>query len=80
MEESMQMEEDNAVTELSDDLNNLQNRMPAFKKDRAIGTKNLKSFTGYMCDICNRSFENEDNAQVTVVFWEHYAFNTNKHF
>lgn len=68
MEESMQMEEDNAVTELSDDLNNLQNRMPAFKKDRAVGVQNLKPFTGFMCDICNRSFENEDNAQVCRAF------------
>lgn len=70
LEESMEMEEENPFLELSDDLNNLQNRIPAYKKNRAIATQSLKPFTGYMCDICHRSFENEEYAQVKrfVVF------------
>ncbi|KAJ3629330.1 hypothetical protein MTP99_013726 [Tenebrio molitor] len=72
LEESMEMEEENPFLELSDDLNNLQNRIPAYKKNRAIATQSLKPFTGYMCDICHRSFENEEYAQAHLRTEGHY--------
>ncbi|RZC43183.1 zinc finger protein on ecdysone puffs, partial [Asbolus verrucosus] len=72
LEESMEMEEENPILELTDDLNNIQNRMPAYKKSRAVATQSLKPFTGFMCDICHRSFENEENAQGHLRTEGHY--------
>lgn len=60
----MQMEEENPILELSDDLNNLQNRIPSYKKNRPVGIQSLIPFSGFMCEICHRSFSNEETAQV----------------
>lgn len=65
LEESIEMEDENVILELSDDLTNMQNRIPAYKKNRQVGTDNLKPFSGWMCDLCHRSFENEKLAQVS---------------
>ncbi|XP_968783.4 zinc finger protein on ecdysone puffs isoform X2 [Tribolium castaneum] len=72
LEESLQMEEENPILELSDELNNLQNRMPAYKKNRPLATQSLKPFSGFMCEICHRSFENENYAQAHLRTEAHY--------
>jgi len=72
LEESMEMEDENPILELSDDLNNLQNRIPAYKRARAVATQNLKPFSGFMCDLCFKSFENEEIAQAHLKTEGHY--------
>ncbi|XP_044270416.1 zinc finger protein on ecdysone puffs [Tribolium madens] len=72
LEESIQMEEENPILELSDELNNLQNRIPAYKKNRPIATQSLKPFSGFMCEICHKSFENEKYAQAHLRTEAHY--------
>lgn len=67
MEESMMLEDENPIIELSDDLNNVQNRIPAYRNDRALGTKNLRAITGFLCEICNRAFADEEDAQVIFI-------------
>lgn len=67
LEETMELEDEHPILELTDELNNLQNRIPAFRKNRPIGSQSLKPFNGFMCDICNRSFENDEFAQVCCV-------------
>ncbi|KAJ8974159.1 hypothetical protein NQ317_005807, partial [Molorchus minor] len=72
LEEPLQMEVDNPVLELSDDVSGLQNLIPAYKPDRAVSTQSLKPFTGFMCELCNRSFEDEQFAQDHLKTKYHY--------
>ncbi|CAG9815915.1 unnamed protein product [Phaedon cochleariae] len=72
LEESLQVEIENPVLELTDDLNGLQNLMPAYKPDRAISTQSLKPFTGFRCELCNRSFEREELGQRHLKTKLHY--------
>ncbi|KAJ8948353.1 hypothetical protein NQ318_019338 [Aromia moschata] len=72
LEEPLEMEVENPVLELTDDLAGLQNLIPAYKPNRAVSTKSLKPFTGFMCDLCNRSFEDEQLAQDHLKTKRHY--------
>ncbi|XP_063910154.1 zinc finger protein on ecdysone puffs-like isoform X1 [Zophobas morio] len=72
LEETMELEDEHPILELTDELNNLQNRIPAFRKNRPIGSQSLKPFNGFMCDICNRSFENDEFAQAHLRTEGHY--------
>lgn len=72
LEESLAMESENPVLELDDDLTGLQNLIPAYNPNRAISTKSLTSFTGFLCDLCNRSFDKEELAQAHLKTRRHY--------
>ncbi|KAJ8941185.1 hypothetical protein NQ314_010484 [Rhamnusium bicolor] len=72
LDESLQMEVENPILELTDDLAGLQNLIPAYKPNRAVSTKSLKPFTGFMCELCNRSFEDEQLAQDHLKTKRHY--------
>lgn len=64
LQENMQTEDENPVLELTDDLQNLQNRIPTYLKTRPISKESLKAAEGFTCDLCNRFFDNETNANV----------------
>lgn len=66
LEESLQNEDDTPVLELSDDMTNFQNRIPAYKKNRPISKGSLKPASGFLCDLCNRFFPTEEIAEVTL--------------
>ncbi|CAH0546111.1 unnamed protein product [Brassicogethes aeneus] len=72
LEEPLQLEVENPILELSDDVSGLQNIIPAFKKDRKVSTQSLKPFTGFVCELCDRSFVNEDLAQDHLKTRRHY--------
>lgn len=72
LEESLQMECLNPILELDEDLTGLQNLIPAYNENRAVSTKSLKPFTGFLCELCNRSFETEQLAQVHLKTRRHY--------
>lgn len=72
LEESVQMEAENPVLELDDDLTGLQNLIPAYKKDRPVSTKSLIPFEGFLCTLCNRSFNKEELAQSHLKSRRHY--------
>lgn len=64
LEESLQNEDEAPVLELSDDMTNFQNRIPAYKKSRPVSKESLKPSTGFLCDLCDRFFPSEEIAQV----------------
>lgn len=66
--ESLELESEFPIFELTDDLSGLQNLIPAYKSDRAVSKQSLKEFSGYRCELCHRSFENEELAQVYILF------------
>lgn len=66
LEETMQNEDETPVLELSDDMTNFQNRIPAYKKNRQISKESLKALSGFLCDLCNRFFPSEEIAQVCL--------------
>lgn len=66
LEESLQTEHDNPVLELSDDMSNFQNRIPAYVRTRAISKESLKPSSGFLCELCNRFFPSEEVAQVSA--------------
>uniref|UniRef100_V5G0I4 Zinc finger protein n=1 Tax=Anoplophora glabripennis TaxID=217634 RepID=V5G0I4_ANOGL len=72
LDEPLQMEVENPVLELTDDMAGLQNLIPAYKPDRAVSTQSLKPFEGFMCKLCNRSFESDDLAQAHLKTKRHY--------
>lgn len=72
MEESMQNEDECPVLELTDDLSNLYNRIPAFKPGRAISTSSIKSSAGFICDLCNTFMVTEEDSQHHLRSETHY--------
>lgn len=68
----MQTEDKNPVLELSDDLANLQNRIPAYNNTRAISKSSLKSAEGFICEICNSFFASETMSQAHLKSEGHY--------
>lgn len=72
LDEPLQMEVDNPVLELSDDMAGLQNLIPAYKPERAVSTQSLKPFEGFRCELCDRSFEDEELAQSHLKTKRHY--------
>lgn len=69
MEEVTEQEDDFPILELEDDLHDLQNRIPAYRKMRMLASKSLVPFTGWVCQVCNTSFVSEDYAKVLI--WNH---------
>lgn len=72
LDEPLQMEVENPILELSDDMAGLQNLIPAYKPDRAVSSQSLKPFEGFRCDLCHRSFENEELSQDHLKTKRHY--------
>lgn len=72
LEESLQNEDDTPVLELSDDMTNFQNRIPAYKKTRAVSKESLKPSSGFICDLCNKFFPSEEIAQAHLKSAKHY--------
>lgn len=74
MDEVTEQEDDFPILELDDDLHDLQNRIPAFRKTRLLGSKSLVPFSGFMCEICNTSFPSEELAQVFIKNYNVYVY------
>lgn len=72
LDEPLQMENENPIFELDEVLDGLQNRIPAYKPDRAVSSKSLKPFSGFVCDLCHRSFVEEQDAQDHLKTRRHY--------
>nr|XP_023017368.1 zinc finger protein on ecdysone puffs isoform X1 [Leptinotarsa decemlineata] len=72
LDEPLQMEDEYVILELTNDLSSYQNLLPAYKPDRAVSTKSLVEFSGFRCELCNRSFENEELAQKHLKTRGHY--------
>lgn len=64
-ETEVETESDSPILEMTDDLEQLQN-LPVYKPDRALSVSSLKPFTGFICELCDRTFETEELSQVTV--------------
>lgn len=64
LQENMHTEDDNPILELTDDLQNLQNRIPSYMRNRPVSTASLTPAQGFTCNICNKFFASEDKAQV----------------
>ncbi|KAK9877851.1 hypothetical protein WA026_020081 [Henosepilachna vigintioctopunctata] len=72
MEEVTEQEDDFPIVELDDDLHDLQNRIPAYRKTRLLGSKSLIPFTGFLCEICNSSFTSDEAGQAHLKSKKHY--------
>lgn len=66
-ENEVETESDNPLLEMTDDLEQLEN-LPVYNSDRAVSVSSLKPFTGFMCDLCDRTFESEELSQVFTDF------------
>lgn len=66
MEEPLQTESEVPVLELSEDLSNFQNRIPAYVKSRPVSKESLKPATGFFCDLCDRFIASDALAQVKM--------------
>ncbi|XP_057670266.1 zinc finger protein on ecdysone puffs isoform X1 [Diorhabda carinulata] len=73
LEEPLEMEAENPILEFTDNLSGLQNLMPVYKADRAVATESLQQFCGFVCELCHRSFTNEDLAQKHLKTRRHHA-------
>nr|CAI5855559.1 unnamed protein product [Callosobruchus analis] len=71
LEEPLQMESENPILELEEDMSANLN-LPAYKPDRAVSTKSLKPFDGFRCELCRRSFANEELSQMHLKTKMHY--------
>ncbi|XP_044750120.1 zinc finger protein on ecdysone puffs [Coccinella septempunctata] len=72
MEEVTEQEDDFPILEMDDDLHDLQNRIPAYRKTRLLGSKSLIPFTGFMCQVCNTTFVSEEFSQNHLKSKKHY--------
>ncbi|KAL3285172.1 hypothetical protein HHI36_019291 [Cryptolaemus montrouzieri] len=72
MEEVTEQEDDFPIVELDDDLHDLQNRIPGYRKTRLLGSKSLIPFNGFLCQICNTSFTTEELAHGHLKSKKHY--------
>lgn len=66
-ENEIETESDCPILEITDDLEQLQN-LPVYKPDRAISGSSLKPFTGFFCELCDRTFETEELSQVFYLY------------
>lgn len=64
----IETESDSPLLELTDDLEQLQN-LPMFKPERALSVSSLKPFSGFMCELCDRTFETEELSQVCYILF-----------
>lgn len=68
-EKEVETESDSPLLEITDNLEQLEN-LPIYKSDRAVSVTSLKPFTGFICELCDRTFETQELSQVYV----HMAF------
>ncbi|XP_065160515.1 zinc finger protein on ecdysone puffs isoform X2 [Atheta coriaria] len=73
LEENMQNEDDNPILELSDDLNNLFNRIPVFKHDRPLAKDSLKPATGFICEMCKMFMPTKEASEEHNKSYKHYV-------
>lgn len=73
LDEPLEMEAENPILEMTDDLSGLQNLMPSYKPSREIATESLKPFSGFSCELCHRSFIDEDLAKRHLKTRGHHA-------
>lgn len=72
LDESLQTEDENPILELSDDLKDLHNRIPAYKPSRPISENSVQPSSGFYCDICIRFMTTEAAAKEHVKTERHY--------
>lgn len=65
-ENKVETESDSPILEISDDLEQLQN-LPIYNPDRALSVTSLKPFSGFICELCDRTFETEELSQVSIL-------------
>lgn len=59
-----EQEDPNALTDLTDDLTDLQMRIPSYKANRAVGLSLISPATGFFCKPCSRFFLTEEASQL----------------
>ncbi|CAH1126451.1 unnamed protein product [Ceutorhynchus assimilis] len=72
LDETLNMEGEDVILEVDDNLENLTNRLPAYKKDRPLATNSLSEFVGWKCDLCHRSFADQDDADAHLKTKKHF--------
>ncbi|KAK5640485.1 hypothetical protein RI129_011296 [Pyrocoelia pectoralis] len=72
LDESLQTEDENPILELTDDLKDLHNRIPAYKPSRPISTSSVQPLSGFYCDICIRFMTTEIAAKDHLKTERHY--------
>lgn len=65
LDEPMQTEDENPVLELTDDLKDLHNRIPAYKPSRAVGVGSVTPISGFYCEVCDKFLTSEPVSQVS---------------
>ena len=72
LDESLQTEDENPILELTDDLKDLHNRIPAYKPTRELAKNNVQPMSGFYCDICIRFMTSETAAKEHLKTEKHY--------
>ncbi|KAH1004343.1 zinc finger protein on ecdysone puffs [Dendroctonus ponderosae] len=72
LEESLSMEGEDPIIDIDDSLINMVDRLPAYKKNRPVAVKALQEFTGFKCDLCNRSFAQKSDADAHLTTRRHF--------
>lgn len=72
LEESLHMEGEAPILDMGDSLVNMVDRLPAYKPNRGVAQGAVKEFTGFMCELCHRSFQDKNNADAHLKTKRHY--------
>lgn len=72
LEESLHMEGEDPILDIGDSLVNMVDRLPAYKPNRSVAQGAVKEFTGFMCELCHRSFVDKNNADAHLKTKRHY--------
>lgn len=72
LEESLHMEGEDPILDMGDSLVNMVDRLPAYKPNRSVAQGAVKEFTGFMCELCHRSFQDKNNADAHLKTKRHY--------
>ncbi|KAF5299672.1 hypothetical protein FQA39_LY11467 [Lamprigera yunnana] len=72
LEESLQTEDENPILELTEDLKDLHNRIPAYKSTREISTSSLEPMNGFYCNLCICFMPKESVAKDHLRTEKHY--------
>lgn len=67
LNEGLEMEGEDPILEPDSTLDNMMNRLPAYKRNRPVATQCLQEFSGWRCDLCNRSFSEKEDADVSGI-------------
>lgn len=66
LDESLQTEAADPILELTDDLRDLHNRIPAYKPTRPIATASMTPISGFYCEVCDKFLTSEPVSQVQL--------------